>query len=214
MEESTMSYQLIVRRAQDTQPGNLLTLPWEEFPVSTPFVDAVTGNPASFDTTVQATWDEEYLYIRFMCEDRDIVATMVNRDDPLYEEEVVEVFIAPENLSQYYEFNLSPRNVVFDSLISHDGKQHHGDPSWDCSGLIHRVIRKENNGGGEFGSWEGLLAIPFSCLGVKPERDMVLRANFFRIKRAPHDEYMAWSPTMRNPANFHVPQAFGELKLV
>ena len=51
---------------------------------------------------------------------------MVNQDDPLYEEEVVSV-IAPENLSQYYEFNLSPRNVVFDSLISHDGKQHHGD---------------------------------------------------------------------------------------
>ena len=140
----------------------------EEFPVSTPFVDAVTGNPASFDTSVQAAWDEEYLYIRFLCEDKDIVATMVNRDDPLYEEEVVEVFIAPENLNQYYEFNLSPRNVVFDSFITHDGKKHQGDPSWDCPGLIHRVIRKENNGGGEFGSWEGLLAIPFSCLGVEP----------------------------------------------
>lgn len=208
-----MNDQLIVRRSQGSEPGNLLELPWEDLPTSSSFVDAVTGNPASFDTTVQAAWDDEYLYLRFACEDKDIVANMTNRDDPLYDEEVVEVFIAPENLELYYEFNLSPRNVVFDSLIRHDGKTHDGDPTWDCPGLIHRVIRLEKNSS-EFGDWEGLLAVPFACLGIEPERGLVLRANFYRIKRTPEDQYMAWRPTMRDPANFHVPAAFGELKLV
>ena len=46
---------------------------------------------------------------------------MTNRDDPLYNEEVVEAFVAPEDTHHYYEFNLSPRNVVFDSEIRHDG---------------------------------------------------------------------------------------------
>jgi hypothetical protein len=40
------------------------------------------------------------------------------------------------------------------------------------------------------------------------------RANFFRIDRHPElgDEYSAWQPTMRSPADFHVGEAFGTLK--
>ena len=78
--------------------------------------------------------------------------------------------------------------------------------SWDCSGLIHRIRKKQR--GGEFGGWEGLLAIPFPAW-------VCLSEMWFAGKLSIRDdEYMAWSPTMRNPANFHVPQAFGELKLV
>ncbi len=208
-----MTYQLIVRRIQGHEPGHVLEIPWEDLPTSSLFVDAVTGGPASLETTVQAAWDDEYLYLRFTCKDGEVLATMTNRDDPLYNEEVVEAFVAPEDTHHYYEFNLSPRNVVFDSEIRHDGTRHHGNPAWDCPGLIHRVVRKESDGGA-FGNWEGLLAIPFACLGFVPERGKLLRANFYRIKRTPGEEYMAWSPTGHNPAYFHVPESFGELKLI
>lgn len=207
-----MTYQLIARRVQGNTPGDVLDIPWEELPTSSVFVDAVTGGRASFETTVQAAWDEEYLYLRFCCEDREVLATMVRRDDPLYNEEVVEAFIAPEDIYHYYEFNLSPKNVVFDSEISHDGTVHHGNPAWDCIGLIHRVVRQEQ-AGAEFGSWVGMLAIPFAALNFRPERGRSLRANFYRIKRIPADEYLAWSPTHCDPANFHAPTSFGELKL-
>ncbi len=207
-----MIYELTVRRVQGFEPGDVLHVPWEDLPTSSVFVDAVTGQPPSLETTFQAAWDEEYLYLRFVCEDKDIVATMTNRDDPLYNEEVVEAFVAPEDIRHYYEFNLSPKNVVFDSEITHDGTVHHGNPAWDCPGLIHRVVRRDKTAS-EFGDWEGLPAIPFACLGFKPERGRTLRANFYRIKRTPTDQYLAWSPTLRQPANFHVPESFGELKL-
>ncbi len=208
-----MIYQLIVRRLQGNEPGNVLDIPWEDLPTSSLFVDAVTGGPTALETTVQAAWDEEYLYLRFTCEDREILATMTSRDDPLYNEEVVEAFIAPEDIYHYYEFNLSPRNVVFDSEINHDGNKHHGNPAWNCPGLIHRVVRKDNDSG-EFGDWAGLLAIPFACLNFTPERGKVLRANFYRIKRIPREAYMAWSPTHHDPPYFHVPESFGELKFI
>ena len=72
--------------------------------------------------------DEECLYIRFLCEDKDIVATMVNRDDPLYEEEVVEVLSHQRiSISTKVQSESKKRGAI---RSSHDGK-HQGDPSWD-----------------------------------------------------------------------------------
>jgi hypothetical protein len=59
-----------------------------------------------------------------------------------------------------------------------------------------------------------VLRIPFASLGrTTPADGETWRANFFRIDRHPEwgDEYSAWSPTMKTPADFHVPAAFGTL---
>jgi hypothetical protein len=59
-----------------------------------------------------------------------------------------------------------------------------------------------------------LLRIPFAALGrTMPIPGETWRANFYRIDRSPQgDEYSAWQPTMRQPADFHVPEAFGRLR--
>lgn len=179
------------------------------------------AGPARYQTTVQTAWDSNYLYVAFRCEDDAILATMERRDDPLYEQEVVEVFIAPETLSSYFEFELSPRNVVFDAKVTHDGRTFHGDVAWDCGGLLSVVFRQspghEENlwqvDAGSFGSWVGALAIPFEALdGSSPRPGDEWRVNFYRIKRAPVPEFAAWSPTLAIPPNFHVPSRFGVLR--
>ena len=157
-----------------------------------------------YKTQVQAAWDKDYLYLRFHCQDDEILANILHRTI-LYDEEVVEAFIAPTSLGEYFEFNLSPRNVVFDSLIQHDGTKAAGYPNWDCHGLRHGVFRR-NVSSSQFGDWDGYLAIPFQCLNITPSSGQVMRANFFRIKRRDGDQYLAWSPTNAEPANFHIPK--------
>ena len=43
----------------------------------------------------QVCYNQQALFVRFDCDDRDIWGISTQRDDPIYDEEVVEVFIGP-----------------------------------------------------------------------------------------------------------------------
>lgn len=69
-------------------------------------------------TEVKLLWDEDNLYVAFVCLDDDILATMKKHDDFLYKEDVVEVFIDPKGDGrQYYEIQVSPNNVILDKMF-------------------------------------------------------------------------------------------------
>ena len=89
----------------------------------------------------------------------------------------------------------------------------HADRGWTCDGLF-AAIRKTIESDGTT-STDTLLRIPFAALDRgAPEDGETWRANFYRIDRHPRfgDEYSAWQPTWKVPADFHVPAAFGTLR--
>ncbi len=161
--------------------------------------------------------DEEALHVRFDCEDRDAWGTFRKRDEPLWQEEVVEVFLAPgeDDPVRYAEFEVSPLGVVFDAWVHNPTsirKDMTADVAWDCPGLRWAAGR-----GDHLEDWWAELAIPWQ--GVATERPRLWRANFYRIDR-PRDggyivdtEFSAWSPTLARPADFHKPGRFGVLQL-
>jgi len=164
-------------------------------------------------TTVRVAHDEFGLRVRFECADRDIWATHTERDAPLWQEEAVEVFIAPgEGVpAVYLEFEVNPLGAIFDARVANP----HGrrdtmrvDTTWNAAGLVVEVDRPSP------GSWRVDLAIPWGDLsdGAPPR---LWRANFFRIER-PRDgeaEFSCWSPTLTRPPDFHLPARFGTLIL-
>lgn len=167
-------------------------------------------------TSVAVWFDDQLLSVLFSAADDHIVATHDTHDAPLFEEDVFEVFLAPETLTRYYELEVSPRGVLFDALIdSPDGDRAtmRADRGWTCDGLFG-AVRKVMESDGAI-TLDTLLRIPFASLGRDVPRDgETWRANFFRIDRHPSrgDEYSAWQPTLRDPADFHVPPAFGVLR--
>jgi hypothetical protein len=137
-----------------------------------------------------------------------VVATLTQRDAPLWKEDVFEVFLSPRDPPLvYYEFEVNPLGARFDARVeSPDGRRAtmRVDVSWNCPGFSARVRRRENR-------WSALLTIPLSPMGGD---DVVLwRANFYRIDRGEIDEYTAWSPTGADPPDFHVPARFGYLEM-
>jgi len=169
-------------------------------------------------TSVAAWHDAEAVSFLFSGTDDAIQATYHRRDDPLYEQDVVEVFLAPETLTRYYEIEVSPHGTIFDAVIdSPDGVRAtmRADLGWTCAGLVAAVRRiTESNG---VMSVDTLIRIPFASLGRPLPADGELwRANFFRIDRHAElgDEYSAWQPTLKVPPDFHVPAAFGALRFV
>ena len=75
------------------------------------------GLPAE-KTIAKMLWDDQNLYFAFQCEDTDIFATMKIRDQHLWEEEVVEVFIDPDgDQANYIELEINPLNTFLDLFV-------------------------------------------------------------------------------------------------
>ena len=176
---------------------------------------ATDGAAPRLVTTVAAYHDEEFLTILFSAADDHVVATHYGHDEPLYEEDVVEAFLAPRHKAQYFEIEVNPAGTTFDARIdSPDGVRSTmiADIGWECEGLV-AAVRKMISSRNRM-TIDTLIRVPFASVGsTAPEDGHSWLANFFRVDRHPGegDEYSAWRPTMKDPADFHVVEAFGHL---
>ena len=170
--------------------------------------DARTGAAPRLKTAVRLGLRGRALCVRFDGRDDGGVASLTERDDPLWQEDVFEVFLSPEDPSRvYYEFEVNLLGTLFDARVSSPDLSRatmRAETAWDCEGFAARVTRGP-------GRWSASLRIPLGelCVGAPPP---VWRANFFRIDRGTVDEYSAWSPTWADPPDFHVPELFGVLQ--
>jgi hypothetical protein len=157
--------------------------------------------------------DDTHLHILFCGDDDEIVATHLEHDAPLYEEDVVEAFLAPGDPRVYFELEVNPLGTTFDARIdSPDGVRAtmRADLSWNCDGLFAAILRDTR---GSTMTFATLMRIPFASLGKTPNVGDLWRANFFRIDRnLLANEFSAWQPTLKTPADFHVAAAFGTLR--
>lgn len=189
---------------------------WNGVPTLPPLLLADGSGPAAQQTSVRLCWDETAFYVRFDCEDRDAWGTHQRRDDPVYEEEAVEVFLAPgsEDPAWYFEFEVSPLGVLFDARIHNPTSRRAdlvADVAWDCPGVQWEAGRST-----ERQDWWAILVLPWAGIAPGGNPPRVWRANFYRIER-PRDgspEFSCWSPTLTSPADFHKPARFGVLELV
>src|SRR5207247_5886907 len=72
-------------------------------------------------TSVRLLWDDQYLYVGYDCEDADITAQFLERDDPTYRDDAVEIFINPRpaQTGLYFRLELNERAVLHHYLL-HD----------------------------------------------------------------------------------------------
>jgi len=205
-----------------TIDGHLSEGVWSRAKPLRGFVLADDSGEPQLPTEVKICWDERNLYLAFVAVDTDIWGTMRDRDDPIYDEEVVEAFLCSgDDVTQYFEFEFSPHNVVFDARIecpeSGDRSRMKADLQWDCEGIesaVHVVGTLDERDDIDE-RWTVEVAIPFAQIG-REERAPVEGerwcANFYRIDRAGEGEFSCWSPTLSDPPNFHVPGQFGRLQ--
>jgi hypothetical protein len=81
-----------------------------------PLTRSFDGGPISRKTTFRMMWDDTNLYVAFRSEDPDVWGSLRKKDDPIYNEDVVEVFLdADADGRTYNELQVSPHNVNFDA---------------------------------------------------------------------------------------------------
>jgi hypothetical protein len=182
-------------------------------PALSPFVLADGSALAKQQTTTRLAYTDDALYVHFTAQDNDIWGSYSKRDEPIFNQEVVEVFIAPGETApiDYFEFELSPNGVLLDARVHNPTSQRvdlRVDLAWNAD-LDYRVQRHD-----EAGYWTAQFVIPWTAMitGMVPRS---WRANFYRIERPrkTEAEFSCWSATMTSPADFHKPAYFGYLTL-
>jgi hypothetical protein len=172
-------------------------------------MDATSGARPRLPTSVRVGFRSGALLVRFDGRDAGVVATYTRRDEPLWKEDVFEVFLSPlAEPRVYYEFEVNPKGALFDARVdSPDGRRATMavEIGWNCPGLSARVRVRPDR-------WSALLTIPLGPMDPSGAAHL-WRANFHRIDRGRADEYSAWRPAYADPPDFHVPARFGELRL-
>ena len=100
--------------------GRLDDLGWQGVAPTAPFVDpSGRALPANQRVDARLAWDDQYLYVGFVCPDSDIVSDRKGRDATLWEQDVVEVYLDPgADGKDYLELQIAPTGELFDALFS------------------------------------------------------------------------------------------------
>jgi hypothetical protein len=173
--------------------------------------------PSRYRTGFRALWSGAGLYLRFDVVDPEPWHTMTKRDQHLWEEEVVEIFLDLDGSGTHYaEIELSPANVVCDVRMVRASPDKEMDLAFDLAGLQSRVVRTKDLGwtGVMFVPWDGFRPLPSAAnVALPPMPGDRWRFNVYRIerpngKKAPQEGaiFSSWSPTGED--SFHVPPSF------
>lgn len=181
-----------------------------------PFSNTLTGEKAPRQTAVRVMWDDAALYVAMRAEDDYLQSRYEKRDDELWHEDAFEIFLDPlGDGKDYYEFQVSPAGVVFDSHLAAYRKN---DNAWNAEvAAAARVEGALNDGKAGDVGWTAEIAIPWRSLdrsgGVPPADARGLRVNFFRVDAVleGRTQYGAWSPPLRG--DFHALDRFREVRL-
>jgi hypothetical protein len=182
----------------------------------------ILWGPWRSTTSFAALWSADALYLRWDAEDASPWHTMTQRDEHLWEEEVVEVFLdIARSGRDYAEIEISPGNVVCDVRMVTPSPNKKYDLTWNLEGLETRVVPFKDEGGRTIG-WTALARAPFAGFRTLPSAAKVAlpprpgdrwQFNAFRVERpggkadpARGAIEVAWSDP--GVPSFHVPAAF------
>lgn len=172
-------------------------------------------------TWVKTCYNDEYLYISFVCNDPDIWGDFTDRDQHLWTEEAIEVFIdTDDEMNTYVEIEVSPNNVLFDAFIVDPfnidipNVQKYNLKGFKSAVTIDGTLDNRMDADKK---WTVEMAIPLKELITKhdsfvPEK-IEWKINFYRINRDIEKQpiLLAWSPTN---GRFHKPSVFGTIKFI
>ena len=171
-------------------------------------------------TKMKALYSDTGLYFLFHNEDEKLTSTMEADFMNLWEEDVVEVFLWPEEaFPVYFEYELSPLNYELPILVPNNEGEFLGWRPWRYEGErktrhATSVQGGEKESGAEITSWRGEVFIPFALLkplgNVPPKPGGQWRANFYRVD---HDggAPVTWQ-WQETETSFHEISAFGAMR--
>ncbi|MFN2532599.1 MAG: carbohydrate-binding family 9-like protein [Pyrinomonadaceae bacterium] len=194
--------------------GRLDERSWMKAPLVGEFVNNRDGSAGKLRTEARVLYDDKFIYFAFRAIDTNIWATFKERDQHLWLEEAVEVFVqADPTIPNYIELEVNPLGTMLDIYLIDVRRPLHYE-SWNSEKLRWAVqVDGTVDGKGGDRQWMCEIAVPIEDIATAPRRPPLpgdrWRMNLYRVERLPEVAELAWSPTLRE--DFHIPSRFGEL---
>lgn len=199
--------------------GKLNEKDWQQAPSTAPFVDiSGDGFPIPImSTTAKMLWDDDYLYISAILDEKDIKATLKQRDTIIYHNNDFEVFIDPDGDGlNYFEIENNAYGTIMDLIM--DKPYRSGGQfmmQWDCPGLKLAIGLNGtlNNSKDTDKNWIVEMAIPQRAIKMSFDNPLkankYMRMNFSRVQwlKKEHEENWVWAPTGK--IDIHMPERWG-----
>lgn len=171
--------------------------------------DVLPGPP----TTVRSRWTTTALYLLYVCP-YDVLTLRpevdLTRKTPyLWNWDVAEAFIGSdaEPIGIYKEFQVSPRGEWVDLAIDRDHPDLGRALRWNSGFRVRAHVDESKH------EWCAEMRIPFAAIDTRPpQAGHELRLGLFRLSGTDPRTLHLWRST--GQPNFHVPEAFGRLRLV
>jgi Carbohydrate family 9 binding domain-like len=217
------------RRAPIVLDGKLDEEAWATAGVAGPFVNVATGRPitgADVGARAKLLYDDEALYIGVDVVDEDLRGGFdrSQRDPHLWTEDTIEVMVDPDgdgdNLD-YYEIQVGPQNLVFDSVfdsynqprVAPDGPFGHQEWSSQLKSAV--TVRGTLDDQASDDGYTVELAIPWSSFDrakrTPPAPADVWRLNLYALDSS--GSASAWSPIL-GQGNFHKAARFARVRFL
>jgi hypothetical protein len=194
-----------------TIDGRLDEPDWALAARTPPFVNATDGERGMPSTKARLLHDGQRLYLGFECDDDNLHSTYSKRDDPLWNQDAVEVFIDPPGTGRdYLELQVSPAGLLFDTKIARHPQR---DDGWDGNATV--AVQRNgtlNDDSDVDRGWTAEIAIPLERLAATvPQPGQQWRLNLFRLddRLNARRAFLAWSAPMANTT--HVTERFGRV---
>lgn len=178
--------------------------------------------PTDTRSRFKIAWSSEALYLLFDCLDQRLSCTDLRDFDDLYEEDVVECFLWPdESQTLYFEYEASPLGAELPILVASKQGNFMGWRPWHYEGERRCSLRCSVDGGEQapgapVTSWRAEIRLPFALLqglvANAPVAGDRWRANFYRIdydNATP--QHWNWSAVNFKAHGFHDLEHFGTI---
>lgn len=212
-----------------TIDGKLDEPAWQSAASTGPLVDVGSGAPnprIAVQGSVKLLWDDKFLYAGFDVQDATIRGGYpADAPDPhLWERDTVEIMIDPDgdgDNKDYYEIQINPQNLVFDSQfdgynLPRGGPQGpFGHQEWsaalESAVVLRGTIDKDDD---KDDGYVVEARIPWTSFAkakkTPPAPGDSWRMNFYAMQ---NNGGVAWSPIL-GMGNFHKASRFGRVKWV
>ncbi len=193
--------------------GKLDDAAWAKTPVIGPLVNNGDGSPSRLQSEAKVLYDDKFIYFGSRFVDDNIWATFKKRDEHLWTEEVVEVFIQADPAKKnYIELEVNPLGTMIDIyLLDFRAPLHY--ESWN-SEKLQWGVQVDGTVDGKPGDkeWTCEMALPLEDVvtapNIPPKTGDRWHMNFYRVEKLPERAGLAWSPTGRD---YHRTERFGEI---
>ena len=177
-----------------------------------------TGEEAQ-TTIARMLWDDENLYIVYVCKDPYLDSEVTAHDGPVYEEDAVEIFATPNpnDISAYFGYEMNINGALLDYMAFGGGEAwtENIHPAWQSEGVRIATTYEGtlNDHGDTDKGWVLEIAIPlanFRHLGgqIPPRPGDTWRLNLNRT-RGDKGQFSLWSDTHAENPSFHHSAYFG-----